>query len=45
MVFITFLELLLKLKRDRIVFPKINLSGFFVGKKEKAYEKERVNSA
>lgn len=41
MVFITFLVLLLKLKHDKIVFLKINLSGFFVGKKGKAYNKER----
>lgn len=41
MVFITFLVLLLKLKHDRIVFLKANLSGFFIGKKGKAHEKER----
>lgn len=41
MVFITFLVLLLKLKHDKIVFLKINLSSFFVGKMGKAYDKDR----
>ena len=40
-IFITFLVLLLKLKYNRIVFLKINLSGSLVVKKVKGRERER----
>lgn len=40
-IFITFLVLLLKLKYNRIVFLKINLSGSLVVKKVKGPERER----